>query len=72
VSDREAFERAFVAVTYLLGQRGDLLFGLGESASPAAAALAARLGAPNQESRARALAAELVPVATALEDGGIT
>ena len=61
-----AFERAFVAVRYFLGARGELSLPLG-SPSPAAEALAAALDDPDRQKRAEALAAELGHVVRALE-----
>jgi hypothetical protein len=64
---RAAFDRAFVAMSYLLERRGaDLLSGL-EAPSPAAVELARRLGHPEREARARVLAPELGRLAAALE-----
>lgn len=71
MSDRDAFERAFVAVTYLVGRRGELVSGLGSGAGAAAKELADRLGAPDQGLRARALADELLPLVAALQDRGL-
>ena len=62
----EAFERAFVAVSYLLGRRGsELGFGL-LSPGNAADRAASQLSEPDRERRAQRLAAELLPVAQAL------
>lgn len=60
-----AFERAFVATTYLLGRRGDLTRGL-EAPGEAAERLEARLGAPERTERARHLSEELAKVAATL------
>lgn len=64
MSDAE-FERAFVAMTYLLGRRDDLTGGL-ESAGEAAHQVEARLAAKDRAERARILSAELSPIAGAL------
>ena len=66
MSDRDLFERAFVAVRYLLGTRSELLQGLGTAGEPARE-LARKLGAESQKDRARTLAGELIPIATALD-----
>ena len=67
----DSFERAFVAVSYLLGRREDLAAGL---RTPGAAAhTAARLvNEPSQAERARRLAAELLPIAAALDRRKLT
>jgi hypothetical protein len=67
MSDRDAFERAFVAVTYLLGRRDGLLRGLGATAGGSARAFAEQLANAAQADRARALASELMPVVAALD-----
>ncbi|HEX3597236.1 MAG TPA: hypothetical protein VHU80_19140 [Polyangiaceae bacterium] len=65
-TDIESFERAFVAVTYLLGRRDGLLDGL--AAPGDGARRAARIAAePNQVERAKRLATELLAVVTAFE-----
>jgi hypothetical protein len=71
MSDRDSFERAFVAVRYLLGARSDLVGGL---ATPGEQALllARRFSASNQRDRARALASELIPIVGALESRRLT
>jgi hypothetical protein len=66
MSDRDSFERAFVAVRYLLGARSDLLVGLGTAGEPARD-LSRKLCAESQQDRARTLAGELIPIATALD-----
>jgi hypothetical protein len=65
MTDRDAFEQAFVAVAYVLGRRGELARGIVE---PGAAAKSAekRLGSTDQRERARALAAGLREVVVAL------
>lgn len=67
MSDRDAFERAFVAVAYLLGRRDGLVSGLGADAGKPARELAERLGSDAHSDRARTLANELMPVVTALD-----
>jgi hypothetical protein len=67
MSDTDAFERAFVAVTYLLGRRDGLLRGLGTEAGDSARELSRALGSSVHADRARTLAAALVPLATALD-----
>jgi hypothetical protein len=61
------FERAFVAVSYFLGRRGDELTRHLSSKTAAAARLERALGAEEREARARALAAELGRIIAALE-----
>jgi hypothetical protein len=66
--DREKYERAFIAVSYLLGRRGPEL---GEPLSypcPATRSLVAALGRPDRQVRAHVLAAELARVAHALQN----
>lgn len=61
------FERGFVATSYVLGRRGaELSEGLAH-AGATSRSLAAALGASAREERARALAAELLRITTALE-----
>lgn len=67
MSDSEAFERACVATSYLVGRRGDDLLEPLLDPGPAAKSLASRLGHPEQATRARVLAAELAPIVKALE-----
>ena len=62
----ESFERAFVAVSYLLGRREGLLDGLAQP-TPIAERAAELALAGDQRERATRLAAELLPVVTALE-----
>ncbi|HEX4474033.1 MAG TPA: hypothetical protein VH142_03080 [Polyangiaceae bacterium] len=66
MTDRDLFEQAFVAMSYLLGRRDDLAFGLADP-GPSAHRTAARLVGPDQATRARELARELGPVLVALE-----
>jgi hypothetical protein len=66
MTEVDSFEHAFVAVSYLLGRRGDLVLGLREP-GPAAQSVAALVTEPNQGERARRLAAELLPIAAALD-----
>jgi hypothetical protein len=67
MSDRDVFERAFVAVTYLLGRRDGLVNGLGSGAGKPACELAERLRRDAHPDRARTLANELMPLVTALD-----
>jgi hypothetical protein len=67
MTDRDAFERAFVATTYLVGRREGVLRGLGEVTGPSARELAERLSSAAHTDRARALADELVPLVAALD-----
>lgn len=65
------FQRAFVAVAYFSGARGDaLLEGFAEP-SPRARELVAALAAEDRGQRARALAAELEIVARRLSKLGL-
>ena len=67
VSRRDpAFERAFVAVRYFLGARGELAAPL-DPPSAAAEALCAELEHPDRQKRAEVLAGELGQVVRALE-----
>jgi hypothetical protein len=66
MTDTESFERAFVAVAYLLGRRTELPMGL-TNPGPAARHCAERLALPEQVARARRLAAELAPIVVALD-----
>jgi hypothetical protein len=61
-----AFERAFVAMRYFLGERGELAEPLSPP-SQAASALAERLQDPDRQRRAETLAAELGHLVRALE-----
>ena len=63
------FERAFVAVSYLLGARGETLRASGLGPEPSA--LLRALSSPDKEARARALAREITPIALALEEGAL-
>jgi hypothetical protein len=66
MTDTESFERAFVAVSYVLGRREGIVDGIAEPS--AAAHRSARLSLlPNQEERAKRLAAELLPVVASFE-----
>jgi len=66
MTEVDSFEHAFVAVSYLLGRRENLVAGL--RAPGAAARSAAELATePSQGERARRLAAALLPVAAALD-----
>jgi hypothetical protein len=67
--DRE-FERAFVAVSYLLGRREGLTEGL-ENPGEAAAAFAAGLTSPERTERAQRLSEALSPVASDLLARGL-
>lgn len=64
---RDAFERAFVAVSYVLGRRdADLLQAL-EAPGAEAQALKEALAHPERSDRARALAGALEPIVKAHE-----
>jgi len=67
MNDRDAFERAFVAMTYLLGRREGLPEGLGATAGRSALDLADALSTASQADRARTLANELMPIVAALD-----
>lgn len=71
MSDRDGFERAFVATAYLLGRREGLLQGLGSTVGAAAQAVAERLVSAAQADRARTLASELMPIVAALDARGV-
>jgi len=62
----ESFERAFVAITYLLGRRTALSDGLAHP-SEAARRATELLSAPERTERARRLAAHLHPIALELD-----
>jgi hypothetical protein len=66
-SERERFERAFVAAGYLLGWRGRALTDSLPVPGPAARKLAQRLAHPERQVRAQVLAAELGPIVTTLD-----
>jgi hypothetical protein len=66
MTDTESFERAFVAVTYLLGRRDGITDGIADATG--AARRSAHLSLlPNQEERAKRLAAELLPIVASFE-----
>ena len=66
-SEAERRDRAFVAMSYVLGRRGaTLLDGLAEP-SATAVVLAERLGHAERDQRARALAPELGALGAALD-----
>jgi hypothetical protein len=65
--ERARFEAAFVATSYLLGRRdADLVSALRQPVA-STRRIAERLGAPEREMRARALAAPLGAITEALE-----
>jgi hypothetical protein len=66
-TERERFERAFVAAGYLCGRRGTELVDALPDPSAAAQALVQRLSHPERPRRAQVLAAELGPVVASLE-----
>lgn len=67
-ADSEArAERAFVAVSYVLGRRGDALLEPLATPTLAARGVVERLGHSDREARARVLAAELARVVSAFE-----
>ena len=61
------FQRAFAAVSYLVGQRGEALLAAVPSPSDEARAFARRLEHPERERRAELLARELARLAVALD-----
>lgn len=63
----EAFERAFVAMSYVVGRRGAELTEPLPAPLPAAEQLARRLSHPERAVRAQVLAAELGPLVLALD-----
>jgi hypothetical protein len=67
MQEREAFDRAFVALSYLLDRRGDELLQPLGTPQAAAADVARRLAVPERAARAQTLAAELSRVVAALE-----
>ena len=71
MTEVDTFERAFVAVSYLLGRREDLVAGLREPGAAARSA-AGLVAEPSQGERARRLAAELMPIAAAQDARKIT
>jgi hypothetical protein len=66
-TERERFERAFVAAGYLVGWRGALLTEALPAPSSVTQKLAQRLTHPERQVRAQVLAAELGPLVTALD-----
>jgi hypothetical protein len=68
LEDREKYERAFVAVSYLLGRRGDQLQRALPHLCPSARSLVGALGRAKREVRAQVLAAELARIAHALQN----
>jgi hypothetical protein len=62
-------QRAFVAMSYLLGARGETL--AMSDLGPEASALLRALSSSDKDRRARALASEITPIAWALEEGGL-
>jgi hypothetical protein len=67
MQEREAFDRAFVALSYWLDRRGDELLGPLSLPHAGAVGLARRLTAPERTVRAQTLAVELNRVVLALE-----
>ena len=67
MQEREAFDRAFVALSYWLDRRGDELLAPLGAPQAAAVDLARRLAAPERAARAQTLAAELGRLVAALE-----
>jgi hypothetical protein len=61
------FQRAFVAVRYFLGARGEGLAAPLGGAAPAAATLEAKLAHPDRARRAEVLASEIGLIVRALE-----
>lgn len=66
-TDRAAFERAFVALSYAQGRRGEELLSPLVAPGQEARSVASALGSPERQSRAVVLARELARVAQALE-----
>lgn len=62
------FQRAFVAVSYLVGARGDALLAALHEPTDKARELVAELGADDRAARARTLAGELEIVARRLAE----
>ncbi|MBK8997080.1 MAG: hypothetical protein IPM35_15210 [Myxococcales bacterium] len=67
MTNPEDFERAFVAVSYFLDQRGEALTAPLGGGGEAARRLALALGHPERNARAVVLAREIARVAQALE-----
>ena len=65
-----AFQRAFVAVSYWLGARGDQSFE-GWPLGADARSLVRALGSADRETRALVLAREVARIAVALEKGAL-
>ena len=66
MTDVESFERAFVAVSYLLGRREGIVESI--AGATEAAHRAARIAlVTNKDERAKRLAAELLPVIASLD-----
>jgi hypothetical protein len=70
--DRRDFQCAFAAVSYLAGRRDSELLEPFATPQLEARALQSRLGNPERERRAEALARELSRVASAIEARSIT
>ncbi|MFO7181378.1 MAG: hypothetical protein DIU78_021930 [Pseudomonadota bacterium] len=66
VLDDPSFQRAFVAISYFAGQRGDALLAPLERPGPAVLELAAALASTSRGDRARALSTELELLKSAL------
>ena len=66
-AEKPAFQRAFVAVSYLLGQRGPSLLGALTRPNPEALELVTLLDHADRTRRAQVLAAELSRVALELD-----
>ena len=71
MTDQDAFERAFVAVSYLLGRRGDVTLAL-RGAGDAGRRAAQIAAVTDRAERARRLAAELLPIAASFEARRLT
>lgn len=67
MNDQDAFERAFVAATYMLGLREGLERGLGPAPAKSALDLARALLSGTKPERARTLAGAILPIVGALE-----
>lgn len=69
--DRDAFERAFVAMSYALARRGDELLAPLAEPGEECRQLARALGHPERQARAVVLAREIARIVQSLETGRI-
>jgi hypothetical protein len=70
-SESPEFQRAFLAVAYLAGARGEALLKALPAPCSQARELAARLGSGDRAERARRLASELEPIGRRLSSLGL-